>query len=136
LVNRLAEEWYRQFLSWKYRRKGEIVVYDRHFSFDFERDRVGAGKRDRWSDSLHRWILDRFYPKPDLVLYLDAPAEVLFARKGEATLEYLEERRTAFTHMARTLPNVIQIDATQPLERVYDQVEKGILDFGARAGDG
>jgi hypothetical protein len=37
-------------------------------------------------------MLEHFYPKPNLVIYLDAPAEMLFARKKEGTIELLEQR--------------------------------------------
>src|SRR5688500_8902260 len=35
LLNRLAEEWYRQFLSWCYTQRRFIVVYDRHYFPDY-----------------------------------------------------------------------------------------------------
>ena len=131
LANRLAEEWYRQFLSWSYRHRGQIVVYDRHFRFDFECDK---NRQRRFSDRLHRWCLAKFYPRPDLVIYLDAPAEVLFARKGEANLQWLEERRQAFLSQGATTPGFVRVDATQPLETVYAEVRERILGFNeARA---
>ncbi len=80
MVHRLAEEWYRQLLSWSYQMRGYIVLYDRHFLCDFPRHDVVQNQP--LSEWLHRWCLASFYPQPDLVLYLDAPAEVLFARKG------------------------------------------------------
>jgi thymidylate kinase len=133
LLNRLAEEWYRQWLSWKCQRKGRIVVYDRHFQFDFERDNgKHDGARRRWSDRLHRWCLANLYPRPSLVIYLDAPAEVLFARKGEMTLEWLESRRQAFLRQGRQMPNFVRVDATQALEEVYAEVTDHILQFSMK----
>jgi thymidylate kinase len=130
LVNRLSEEWYRQFLSWKYQRKGHIVVYDRHFQFDFERNKNGTKDNGfHLTDWLHRWCLANLYPRPDLVIYLDAPAEVLYARKREATLEYLESRRQAFLQQGKQIPNFVVIDSTQPLERVYSEVAARIMSF-------
>ena len=131
LANQLAEEWYRQLLSWSYRRRGKIVVYDRHFKFDFECER---STQRRFSDRLHRWCLAKFYPRPDLVIYLDAPAEVLFARKGEANLQWLEERRQAFLSQGAATPGFVRVDATQPLEAVYAEVRERIMGFNeARA---
>jgi hypothetical protein len=79
-----GEEWYRQLLSWRYQAQGYIVLYDRHFLFDFSLDGVDSNVM-AFERRLHRWILTRFYPRPSLVVYLDAPAEVLFGRKGEKT---------------------------------------------------
>ena len=126
LANRLAEEWYRQLLSWSYRLRGKIVVYDRHFKFDFEWEK---GRQRRFSDRLHRWFLAKCYPQPDLVIYLDAPAEVLFARKGEANLQWLEERRQAFLRQGAKMPGFVRVDATQSLEAVHAEVRERILEF-------
>lgn len=128
LANRLAEEWYRQYLSWNYRRKGHVVVYDRHYKFDFELDKVKLpGEKSSFTDWMHRWFLANVYPTPDMVIYLDAPAEVLFARKGEFTLEWLESRRQAFIAQGKKTENFFQIDATQPLEKVFASVTERIM---------
>lgn len=129
LCNRLAEEWYRQYLSWRYRRAGAIVVYDRHFKFDFEREESRNGERRPWSDGLHRWFLARLYPAPDLVIYLDAPAEVLYARKQEASIAYLEARRQAFLRQGKVTRNFITVNANQPYETVYAEVVRHIRNF-------
>lgn len=130
LCNRLAEEWYRQYLSWQYRRRGRIVVYDRHFKFDFELEgNAPPGEKIRLTDKLHRWLLAKAYPQPNLVIYLDAPAEVLFARKGEATIEYLEARRQAFLRQGGRMRNFLIVDATQPLEAVYAEVVEHVDRF-------
>jgi thymidylate kinase len=127
LLNRAAEESYRQLLSWNYRRKRWIVVYDRHFRFDFEYN--PALSHENLADRLHRWFLAKIYPRPDLVIYLDAPPEVLFARKGEATLEYLAARRESFRRQGKSVANFVEIDATQPFNVVYSQVAERIMQF-------
>ena len=35
LMNRIAEESFRQVVSWTYQLRGFVVIYDRHFLFDF-----------------------------------------------------------------------------------------------------
>jgi len=137
LLNRLAEEWYRQYLSWQHRRNGRIVIYDRHFKFDFENDDAAKHQeRMRLTDRLHRWLLAHAYPAPELVIYLDAPAEVLFARKGEATIEYLEARRQAFLRQGKATPNFVIVDATQPLAEVYAQVAGHLTAFYRKRKNG
>ena len=74
-------------------------------------------------------LLARDIPPPDLVIYLDAPAEVLFARKGEKTLQDLEARRQAFIRLGKEIPNFVLIDGTQPLEAVYAEVNEHIIRF-------
>jgi thymidylate kinase len=121
LVYRLSEEWYRQLLCWGYQLRGDVVVCDRHFLYDFYEplaERTGK----RLSDRIHLWLLLHLYPRPDLVLFLDAPAEVLFARKGEATLEFLERRRAAVLELGAGDPRFCRVDATRPLEQVQAEV--------------
>jgi len=133
LLNRIAEEWYRQVLSWRLRRQGKIVLYDRHFRFDFEFDPAQKPGRDvPLSDWLHRWHLAKLYPAPDLVIYLDAPAELLYARKREAGMEYLEARRQAILRQGERLPNFVRVDASQPLDAVYAAVAAEIHRFCQR----
>ncbi len=139
LINRLLEEWYRQLLSWGYQIGGYAVVYDRHFLYDFTLDGID-GEKQPADKRLHRWLLEKCYPQPHLTIYLDAPAEVLFARKGEKTLEELERRRQAFLQLGYRAKNFVQIDATRPFDVVYAEVsgliEQRYRNSRAKAGRG
>lgn len=126
LVNRLADEWYRQSVSWVYQRRGFTVLYDRHFVFDFAPEVAGVAP-ETLDRRLHRWCLAHLYPRPDLVIFLDAPGELLFARKGELTIEELERRRRAFLQVGRRMPDFIRVDATLPLSQVYAEVTRQIV---------
>ena len=78
LANRLAEEWYRQAVSWYYQRRRFIVLFDRHYFPDYYAyDIVDDGRPRSLARRIHGFFLSRVYPKPDLFIYLDAPAEVL-----------------------------------------------------------
>jgi len=132
LVNRLTEEWFRQFISWSYQLRGFVVLYDRHFILDYELCHVDPQVRNkRLTDRLHRWLLNHCYPKPDLVIFLDAPPEVLYSRKGETTLEYLRMCRDAFSEEAKRRGNFIRIDALQPLDHVCAEVSHHIMQMQA-----
>lgn len=127
--NRLAEEWYRQWLAWRWERSGAVVVFDRHFFVDYHAydvDDALAGDRT-WSQRLHGTLLARFYPRPDLVVYLDAPGEVLLARKGEGSVEALERRRDEYRAIARHVPDFVEVDATAPVDQVADRVADVIV---------
>jgi len=123
--NRLAEEWYRQWLAWRWERSGAVVVFDRHFFVDYHAYDVdeAASTGDRsWSQRLHGTVLGRFYPRPDLVVYLDAPGDVLLARKGEGTVDALERRRDEYRAVAAHVPDFVEIDATAPVDDVAQRV--------------
>jgi thymidylate kinase len=133
LLYRLSEEWYRQALCWLAELRGEIVLCDRHFLYDFYEPAARRAAKAR-ADRIHLWLLERAYPRPDLVLFLDAPAEVLMARKGEASLEFLGGRRAAMLEIGANDPRFARIDATQPLDAVYAEVEARIDAFLANRG--
>lgn len=122
LANRLAEEWHRAFLAWLHRRRGEVVVFDRHFFADYFAYDIAAKPRRTASRRLHGFILSRLYPKPDLVIYLDAPAEILFERKGEGTVESLERRRREYLELGQILDGFAVVDASRSVEAVTRDV--------------
>jgi hypothetical protein len=130
LLNNLVEDYFRQLISWSYELRGYDVLYDRHYAFDVAPSGANSSnQKDRLTKRLHRWFLSHVYPQPDLVVFLDAPPEVLFSRKQETTLEYLRVRREALLRQGAKTANFFCIDATQPLEKVYADVSECIIRF-------
>jgi thymidylate kinase len=130
MANRIGEEWFRQGLAWYYQRRGNIVLFDRHFFSDYYAYDIASAHTDRrLSDRFHGFMLNRVYPRPDLVIYLDAPAEVLFARKGEGTIEALERRRQEYMSLRSVVKHFAVVDATQPEEAVARDVTDLIWEF-------
>ena len=72
-------------------------------------------------------MLDRLYPRPDLVIMLDAPAEVLHDRKGEGTIESLERMRRDYLALEGVVEKFVRIDATQDQEAVTREVIAAIM---------
>lgn len=132
LANRLAEEWYRQLVVWSYVRKGVVVVFDRHFFSDYYAHDVVRQDGRPLGRRLHGFLLSRLYPKPDLVIFLDAPASVLRSRKSEGTLEALERRRNEYLELAERTPRFVTIDANEPLDAVIGKVAATIESFAVR----
>ncbi|HXE81262.1 MAG TPA: hypothetical protein VNK41_10955, partial [Vicinamibacterales bacterium] len=101
-------------------------LYDRHYVFDFSLHITGEGPQT-FDRRIHRWCLLHLYPRPDLVILLDAPGELLFARKGELTVEELERRRQAFLRTGAGMPGFVRVDATRPIEQVYADVAEHVV---------
>jgi thymidylate kinase len=132
ITNLIAEEWYRQTWVWWYQRRGFVVLCDRHFFPEYyATDIAGDGKGRPIARRLHGFVLDRFFPRPDLVVCFDAPADVLFARKAEGTPERLEGRRQQYLAIESVVPHFARIDVTQPVEKVTRDVVEAICDFHA-----
>lgn len=129
LLNRLAEAWWRQLLSFSYQVRGYVVIYDRHFLFEAaNRNNPGVCRKNRL-DHLEYRILNRLYPRPDLVIFLDAPPAVLYSRKAEGTLEHLAQRREVVLEEGKRVPNFVIIDASRPLEQVFAEVTERVIAF-------
>lgn len=129
LANRLAEEWYRQLLAMFHLRRGRIVVFDRHFAADYHAADVAAAQRTL-TRRLHGFFLTRLYPQPDLLILLDAPPEVLFARKGEGTLASLALRRAEYQRLGAAHARFAVVEATQPVDTVVGLVAAMIRRHG------
>jgi thymidylate kinase len=129
-LNRLVDFMYRQLVSWRYQRQGYVVVYDRHLVFETAgaTSDSGAKKRKRLARIQH-WLLSNLYPQPDLVIFLDAPAEVLYGRKGEATLDYLERRRRVILEQGKQMANFVRVDASRSFDQVLADVTQQIMEF-------
>jgi thymidylate kinase len=130
LTNRLAEEWYRQLLAMAWARRGAIVIFDRHFVADYHAYDM-SGQARTLSRRLHGWLLSRAYPKPDLVIYLDASPEVLYARKGEGTLQSLGRRRTEYLRLGEVAEHFAIVSAEMPLDDVVAEVAGLVREFDA-----
>ena len=135
LANLVAEEWFRQLVVWAFLWRRRVVLCDRHFYLDFQGHELLHGGGDcSPSRRLHAWMLAKWYPRPDLVIFLDAPSEVLFARKGEGTLRLLDLRRQEYLLLRDRVPSFATVDASAPFAEVCEQVERLIGEFGRRRG--
>ncbi len=121
LLRRVSEEVYRQLVSWLYQIRGNVVLYDRHFLFDALPIPADTTRR-RFTETAHHWFLKTLYPRPGLAILLDAPPEVMYARKQEVPVEYLERDRMNLLQKRCYAQLFISVDATKPLEEVVSTV--------------
>jgi thymidylate kinase len=131
LANQFAEEWHRQLLATRYRRRGTVVLFDRHFFADYYSHDIAGNGRRPLGRRLHGFVLERLYPRPDLVIFLDAPPEVLLARKGEGTLETLAARREEYVRVMALSRESVAVDATRPPDDVAAEVARIIHGYHA-----
>lgn len=129
ITNLIAEEWFRQIFAWLYQICGYIVIFDRHFFFDYFEHHIMNAEVRTISERFHGFMLNRVFPKPDYVICLDAPAEVLFARKGEGTVELLDKRRKEYLQSSNNIKNFVVVDATKPIDDVTRDVCNLVLEF-------
>jgi thymidylate kinase len=98
--------------------RGRLVVFDRYTYDAYLPPRPPLVRAKR----LYFWLLARTCPAPDLLLLLDAPGELLAARKREHTPEELEWQRRHFLGLRRRFPGLQLVDAARPPEDVKADV--------------
>jgi thymidylate kinase len=112
-VRRLARLWRGWLAGLWHRLRGRVVVYDRH-AFDT----LIASTRRSPKARLRRWALLHAIPDPALVLVLDAPAELLFERKGEHDVATLDAQRRGYLALADRLRSAEVVDAIREPDAV------------------
>lgn len=118
LMGRILTQWGR-YLSARYHQvRSRLVIFDR-----YTYDALLAPQRSL--DPLRkfrRWLLGHACPPPDLVIVLDAPGKLLYARKGEHSVERLEKQRREYLQLRSILPQMEVVDASQDADAVRRQV--------------
>ena len=105
--------------------RGCLIVSDRMFYDSVIDQAVNLGNNKDWLlDNLDSVWVKAIFPKPGMVLYIDCPSEVAFARKDDAPdIEYLSDRRTLYKHMAEKYGWII-IDGTLTAEKIAHEIKE------------
>jgi thymidylate kinase len=105
----------RGLIAW-HRGRGHLVLLDR-YTLDADLPSDDLGLKARISATLVR----RTNAEPDMMILLDAPAELMYARKGEHGVVELQLRREAYLAMIKRFPQMVVIDAEQSPDEVRRQ---------------
>jgi thymidylate kinase len=104
--------------------QSRLILFDRYYDdilIDERRYRYGGPK----------WLLKsvwRLIPRPDILILLDAPADVLQARKSEVSYLETARQRNAYLEHVRGLEYGLVVDATRPLPEVISDVKRTIVE--------
>ncbi|MBQ0799826.1 MAG: hypothetical protein KBT63_11130 [Porticoccaceae bacterium] len=106
-------------------RNATLRIWDRYYYdiyVDPKRYRYGAGMRIAK-------FLGRFVPDPGLIVVLDAPCEVIHARKSEVKLAETKRQQEAYLTFAKERRNCVVIDTAQSLDRTVNEVLAEVLSY-------
>jgi thymidylate kinase len=101
-----------------------LLICDRYYHdllVDPKRYRYGG---PAWAAEL----VGKLMPQPKLWILLDAPAEVLQARKQEVTLEESARQRQEYLDFVRKQRNHLVVDASKSLDRVITEIAKALME--------
>lgn len=124
LANRITEEVVRHGIARAQHLRGRLVITDRDFFVDYS---IAAKEPLGRLDRIHLWFLGSVLPKPDLVVWLDAAPAVLYARKPEVPISYLERRRDGLARLQPAFARFEVVDAEASEDEVYRAVERLIV---------
>ena len=112
----------------KIAKEAAVVIYDR-YAYDMVLDprRFRVGLPGRVGD----WF-SRLAPKPDLLLCLYAPPEVIAARKQELLLEETRRQVKALLDFAQKEPRAVLISTDGSMDEVEERALRALHDFFAR----
>jgi thymidylate kinase len=100
-----------------------LILFDRYIY-----DLLVDSKRVRYGGP--SWLLGlvaRVVPRPDLIILLDAPAEILWSRKQEVPFDEVVRQRSAYLELARRLPSTVVVNASQPVADVIQEVYRALI---------
>lgn len=130
MTNWIAEETFRAVLARRIQRRPAVVVFDRHFFCDYYAGAIAPTSAPRSLDTrIHGFVLRHWYPRPELTLFLDAPPEVLVARKAGDTIERVARRRRDYLALESVMPAFDVVDADRPIDEVVEDVVARIVAF-------
>ncbi len=118
LVGNLFTQWGRYSTARYHQARRRLVVFDRYTYDALLSARQPQSRVQQW----RRWLLAHTCPAPDLVILLDAPGEILYARKGEHSATLLEQQRQQYLSLRPQLQQMVVVDATQEPEQVRRDV--------------
>lgn len=121
LVARMARLSARSVQVQYHRRRGRVVLLDR-FTYDAALPSPDLDWRGRITLAAVRLLST----DPNLVLVLDAPAEVMYARKGEQGVPVLARDRGSYLRLAARNPAATVIDATLAPARVRTHAHRAL----------
>jgi len=108
-----------------------LVIFDRYFD-----DLLIDAKRYRYGGPM--WIASAFRsltPRPDLVLVLDAPDEVVLSRKQEVAPEEVQRQRRLYSKYKNETSSSQLIDASSSAAEVTAESARAVLGFLAQRSE-
>lgn len=126
----MAEEYHQTSRALQEAGRGKVVLLDRHYFYDYY-FHVVAVRADARIDRIHGRWLKSVLPRPSLVICLDAPAELLYSRQPEGTLEQRVARRAEYLRMSEEVGMHV-LDAARPVHQVVEDVTQLVLEHARR----
>lgn len=109
------------------RRQFDFVIFDRYF-YDYVIQPIPFSP----DSHLYRYLL-ALIPKPDIIIFLQSPAEIIFQRKPELSIPELSRQIEICNQVVQGMSAAYIVDNTQPKVVVVQMIRRRILDVLIRS---
>lgn len=111
------------FWIFVHRRKFDFVIFDRFF-YDYVIHPMPFTPRSY----LYRFLL-ALVPKPDIIIFLRSPPEIIFQRKPELSIPELSRQIDICNQVIQGMNTANTVDNTQPMDVVVKMIRGRILEM-------
>jgi thymidylate kinase len=127
----IVEEWRQAVGVLIDERAGRIVICDRHYLVDYFDHEVTRRDGLPWPRRFHGWLLQRWYPRPELVIFLEVALDVLISRRPDESAADLLAKVEAYGRLVDRFPaTTARVDASRPLDAVVADVQRLVREHG------
>jgi len=105
--------------------KNKLVIFDRYYD-----DILVDPKRYRYGGKM--WfarLIGHFIPKPNLMILLNAPADIIQGRKQEVSFDETERQTKAYYNLIHGMKDGVVINAVQPIDKVVSDIESAVMTY-------
>ncbi len=103
------------------RAQWNLILFDRYFhDYHYQYGNRNAPRR-------FLRLMERFAPKPDLVVFLDRDPDTIFAQKPELSLPEIKRQQACIRELLTKIPNAVRIDANHGVAATADAVGEAVL---------
>lgn len=108
------------------RGRGGMILYDRYI-YEYKIQKAYGSLPE-----LYYAFLARFVVRPDLLIYLSAPAHIILSRKRELTENELVDQQSICKRLVSDHSNGVEISSNQGVTNTFKDIEKEIMTFLSR----
>jgi thymidylate kinase len=112
--------WWRYLVAQLHQLSGHLVIFDRYVYEALLPPKPPLIRLKR----VYYWVLVHLIPRPAVVVVLDAPGRVAYARKQENPPDELDWERRMYAAFAERIPSLERIDAAAPAHVVHAQISE------------
>jgi len=111
-------------------KRNKLVIFDRYYM-----DMLVDPRRYRYGGPM--WFarfVGEFIPKPNLIILLNAPADIIQSRKQEVSFEETTRQTKAYLKLVQGMKHGVVINSDQSINKVVSDIENSVMTYKVQKG--